>query len=64
LVDGYLECVYLRDGRIMWINEEGKLQGLQPNMIATFLALKVLQRGDLIVGNAVITSLAEAGEEP
>ena len=62
LVEGYLECVYLHDGRIMWINEEGKLRGLPPNMAATFMALDVLQRGDVIVGNAVITTLAEAGE--
>jgi len=63
LVDGYLECVYLPDGRLMWINEEGKLKGKQPNMVATFLALKVLQHGDLIVGPAVITTLREIGEE-
>jgi len=63
LVDGYLECIYLPDGRLIWIDEEGKLKGKQPNMVATFLALDVLQRGDLIVGDAVITSLAEAGEE-
>jgi len=63
LVDGYLECVYLPDGRLMWIDEEGKLKGKQPNMVATFLALEVLQRGDLIVGPAVITTLRETGEE-
>lgn len=63
LVEGYLECVYLPDGRIMWINEEGKLQGLPLNMVATFLALDALQRGDVIVGNAVITSTVEVGED-
>jgi len=63
LVDGDLECVRLRDGRLMWIDEEGKLKRKQPNMVATFMALDVLQRGDVIVGNAVITTLAEAGEE-
>lgn len=63
LVEGYLECVYLRDGRLMWINEEGKLRKLQPNMVATFMALDVLQRSDVIVGNAVITTLADVGDE-
>ena len=34
LVDGDLECVRLRDGRIMWIDEEGKARsGKQPNMV-------------------------------
>jgi len=63
LVGGYLECVRLRDGRLMWIDEEGKVKGKQPNMVATFLALDVLQRGDVTVGTAVITTLQEAGEE-
>ena len=63
IVDASLVCVRLRDGRIMWIDEEGKLAGKQPNIVATFLALDVLQCGDVIVGNAVITTLAEAGEE-
>ena len=63
LVDGDLECVRLRDGRLMWIDEEGKLKRKQPNMVATFLALDVLQHGDLIVGPAVITALAEVDEE-
>ncbi len=62
LVDGYLECLRLRDGRIMWFDEEGKLKRKPPNMVATFIALDVLQRGDVIVGNAVITTLAEAGK--
>lgn len=61
-VGGYLECLRLRDGRIMWFDEEGKLKGKPANMVATFLILDVLSRGDLIVGTAVLTSLAEAGE--
>jgi drug/metabolite transporter superfamily protein YnfA len=62
LVGGYLECVRLRDGRIMWFDEEGKLKGKPPNMVATFIALDALARDDVIVGHAVITTLAEAGE--
>lgn len=62
LVDGYLECLRLRDGRLMWFDDEGKVKGKPVNLVATLLALAVLQRGDVIVGNAVITTLAEAGE--
>jgi len=62
LVDGYLECVRLRDGRLMWFDEEGKLKGKPANLVATMLAPDVLPIGDVIVGNAVITTLAEAGE--
>jgi hypothetical protein len=62
LVDGLLECLVLPDGRLMWIDEEGKLKGKLPNLVATFMALTVLQQGDVIVGDAVITTRAEAGE--
>ena len=30
-VDGLIECVYLDDGAIAVINEEGKINGMQPN---------------------------------
>jgi hypothetical protein len=63
LVDGYLECLALPDGRLMWLDEEGKLKGKLPNLVATFMALEVLQHGDVIVGDAVITTHAEAGED-
>jgi hypothetical protein len=63
LVDGYLECLVLPDGRLMWIDEEGKLKRKLPNLVATFMALDVLQRGDVIVGDAVMTTRAEAGED-
>jgi hypothetical protein len=63
LVDGLLECLVLPDGRLMWIDEEGKLKGRLPNLVATFMALEVLQHGDVIVGDAVITTRAEAGED-
>jgi hypothetical protein len=63
LVDGFLECVYLSDSLILWIDEEGKLHGKQPNMVATLLALDVLQHDDVIVGTAVLTTRIEAGED-
>ena len=30
-VEGNIECVYLNDGCIAVVNEEGKLNGMQPN---------------------------------
>jgi len=62
LVDGWLECVHLPDGRLMWINEEGKLRGLPSNPLATLLARSVLQPYDYIAGPAVVTTRQEAGE--
>ena len=34
-VGGYIEVVHLADGRIMVVNEDGKVQGLPFNMAAT-----------------------------
>jgi hypothetical protein len=63
LVDGLLECLALPDGRLMWIDEEGKLKRKLTNVVATLMALDVLLHGDVIVGDAVITTRAEAGED-
>lgn len=38
IVGGYVEVVHLPDGRIILINEEGKLEGLSRNEQATQLA--------------------------
>jgi hypothetical protein len=62
LVGGWLECVHLPDGRLMWVNEEGKLRGLPSNALATLLARAVLQPSDYIAGTAVVTTRQEAGE--
>lgn len=63
LVDGYIECLYFKDdsSRIMVINEEGKLNGLHYNPIATVIAIQqgLIGIGDYIVGNALI---CEPGE--
>jgi hypothetical protein len=53
-VGGYIEPVRLGDGRIMYVNEEGRLVGLPANEKATQLA------GQLIVGNAVILTEEES----
>jgi len=53
-VGGYIELVQLLDGNIMIINEEGKLNDLEPNHVATEKAFP--KGGDIIVGNAVVLS--------
>lgn len=55
IVGGYIEVVYLADGRIMVLNEEGKLRGLAYNQRATALFRK--QTGitdDFIAGDVLI----------
>lgn len=48
LVGGYVEVVYLRDGRIMLVDEEGLLKGAPLNRAASRMA------GRPIVGNVVV----------
>lgn len=55
-VDGYIEMVTLNDGRVMIINEEGKLKGLELNPVAT----EMFAPGyDVIVGNAIVMKREE-----
>ncbi len=62
LVEGWLGCVRLPHGRLLWINEEGKQHGLPSNPLATILARSRLQPGDYIAGSAVVMTQREAGE--
>lgn len=50
-VGGYIEIVYLDDGRMMILNEEGKLNGLPINDKATAL----FSPHDEIVGDVLVT---------
>ena len=55
-----LEAVYLQDGRIMWIDEEGKLKPHQVNIQATLLLQKAGGiPGDYVAGIALITGKNE-----
>jgi hypothetical protein len=62
-VDGYLQALDLagiaglEEGQaVMWLNEEGKLNGLPVNNLATALTRHIgLAPNDLIVGNVIIT---------
>lgn len=55
-VKGYIELVYLTDGKIMVVNEEGKLNGFEINHNATKLANLP---NDVIVGDVLICSNKE-----
>ena len=54
-VDGYIEILYLPDGRIMVLNEEGKFYK-DLNIPATELAIGygVIQQSDYISGDVIL----------
>ena len=55
-----VEAIYLEDGRIMWIDEEGKFKPHQINIQATLLLQKAGGiPGDYIAGIALITERNE-----
>ena len=55
-VGGYIQIIQLTPSQIMVINEEGKLNGLKPNRLATETALlvKAIADNDFIVGNCLV----------
>ena len=58
VVGGYIELIHLPFGRIMVINEEGKLHGLPFNRAATEHA-KAALHNDVIVGTVLICAPGE-----
>ena len=52
-VQGYIELVFLDNNQILVVNEEGKINNLQFNPLATNLAMNT-QTADYIVGNALL----------
>lgn len=65
-VDGYIEGVYFADGRIMYVNEEGRVNNLPVNQLATRIcsadpqANEYLWGGDApIVGPALLLTVEE-----
>jgi hypothetical protein len=54
-VNGMIELVSISEDIDMWLNEEGKLIGLEPNVIATMLFYKAFSKFDLVMGNVIIT---------
>ena len=53
IVGGYIECLYLKDNMTMVVNEEGKLDGLPFNNMATEIALNS-GYFDNIVGSVLV----------
>lgn len=58
-VEGWIETLYLGNDKIMVINEEGKLEGLDYNPIATRIFRESYGDSDYIVGNALVCSSEE-----
>lgn len=58
-VHGLVELVSLNRDVDMWVNEEGKLIGLEPNIIASMIWSKVFPNPDIIMGDVVITGGAD-----
>lgn len=56
IVGGHIELVDLRDGRLLVINEEGKLYKLDVNLAATTMAhaARAIADWDCIVGNVLL----------
>lgn len=64
-VGGYVEALRMDTGQMMFLNEDGKSMGLPFNLIANMLAhdLTGIAPNDSIVGDVLIASLSECGEE-
>ena len=65
-VGGYIEALRLDDGRILWLNEDGKRLNLNYNPWADFIAHERgpgIAPNDHVVGNVIITTREEAGED-
>jgi len=59
-VNGYIECVHLPSlGVDMWLNEEGKLNGLPRNAFGSLLWVREYGLTDLMVGDIILTGGAD-----
>ena len=62
-VGGWIECANVEHNIDIWLNEEGKLIGLEPNRLATALFWDKWGIGtDIIVGNVFLATNDEEGE--
>jgi hypothetical protein len=53
MVEGWIEIVWLNDDKMLVINEEGKLHGMECNIPATALFVATHGDRDIIVGPAL-----------
>ena len=58
-VNGLVELVSINEDVDMWLNEDGKVNGLEPNVLATLLFNKVFPDFDVIMGDVIITGGAD-----
>lgn len=58
-VGGWVQAVDLSPDATLWVNEEGKMNGLPTNICATALWSAVFGPTDVIVGPAVLTGGAD-----
>lgn len=62
LVGGYIECVNtFNRNYLMLINEEGKIDHLPPNLLAT--SITPLRQWDILVGTAVLVELNDQRDD-
>jgi len=54
-VNGMIELVSINEDIDMWLNEEGKIIGLEPNIVATMLFYKAFSQFDIVMGDVIIT---------
>jgi hypothetical protein len=60
-VGGWIQAVDLKNGMSMYLNEEGKVYGLEPNPVATKYFEDTYGVGsDVVVGDVVFTGLPDA----
>lgn len=62
IVGGYIETLRAPDGRIMFLNEDGKRLSLIFNQAATVLMRGRIALNDWIAGTVILCNTIEAGE--
>jgi len=62
-VGGYIELIYTNRSRQMFINEDGKIEGLPHNSKATLLCNMKLGPWDYIVGPAIVLEKSEEDDD-
>jgi hypothetical protein len=58
-VNGMVELVSINEDVDMWLNEEGKIIGLEPNIIASLIWNRVFPNFDIVMGDVIITGGAD-----
>ena len=54
-VGGLIEPIDLNRRVTLWVNEEGKLGGFEPNPIATAIFIKTFDVEDVVMGDVIFT---------